>query len=172
MSLNRGEVLNCCSFNDVQNAMPQKIRSACLHDSRIDIYPIYIRFISTWMRPETDRAISEMHAFFSCLHCHRTDPICVTYEQKNQNWVTFNWQCKRGLRDWPWVKLLGCLQLHPSSSARCARQRRVTLTHTSRGGTKGLCAARRALAQKSLLGDETRRSKQRKENRRSFWGES
>ncbi len=23
-----------------------------------------------------------MHAFFSCLHCHRTDPICVTYEQK------------------------------------------------------------------------------------------
>ncbi len=23
-----------------------------------------------------------MHAFFSCLHCHRIDPICVTYEQK------------------------------------------------------------------------------------------
>ncbi len=23
-----------------------------------------------------------MHASFSCLHCHRTDLICVTYEQK------------------------------------------------------------------------------------------
>ncbi len=23
-----------------------------------------------------------MHAFFSCLHCYRTDPICVTYKQK------------------------------------------------------------------------------------------
>ncbi len=23
-----------------------------------------------------------MLAFFSCLHCHRTDPICLTYEQK------------------------------------------------------------------------------------------
>ncbi len=29
------------SFNDVQNAMLQKIRSACLHDSRIGTYPIY-----------------------------------------------------------------------------------------------------------------------------------
>ncbi len=36
------------SFNDVQNAMPQKIRSACLHDSRIGTYPIYILFISTY----------------------------------------------------------------------------------------------------------------------------
>ncbi len=36
------------SFNDVQNAMPQKIRSACLHDSCIGTYPIYIRFISTY----------------------------------------------------------------------------------------------------------------------------
>ncbi len=36
------------SFNDVQNAMPQKIRSACLHDSRIGTYTIYIRFISTY----------------------------------------------------------------------------------------------------------------------------
>ncbi len=36
------------SFNDVQNAMPQKIRSACLHDSRIGTYPINIRFISTY----------------------------------------------------------------------------------------------------------------------------
>ncbi len=36
------------SFNDVQNAMPQKIRSACLHDSRTGTYPIYIRFISTY----------------------------------------------------------------------------------------------------------------------------
>ncbi len=43
------------------------------------------------MRPETDLAISECMRFFSCLHCHRTDPICVTYEQKkkNWNWVTF-----------------------------------------------------------------------------------
>ncbi len=40
-----------------------------------------------------------MYEFFSCLHCHRTDPICVTYEQKNRNWVTFNWQCKRGQRN-------------------------------------------------------------------------
>ncbi len=36
------------SFNDVQKAMPQKIRSACLHDSHIGTYPIYIRFISTY----------------------------------------------------------------------------------------------------------------------------
>ncbi len=70
------------SFNDVQNAMPQKIRSACLHDSAL----AHIRFISdlfphmneAWIRSRYIR----MHAFFSCLHCHRTDPICVTYEQK------------------------------------------------------------------------------------------
>ncbi len=44
-----------------------------------------------WIRSRYIR----MHAFFSCLHCHRTDPICVTYEQKSEL-VTFNWQCKRG----------------------------------------------------------------------------
>ncbi len=53
------------SFNDVQNEMPQKIRSACLHDSGIGTYPIYIRFISTYkMRPESDLAISECMRFF------------------------------------------------------------------------------------------------------------
>ncbi len=49
------------SFNDVQNAMPQKIRSACLHDSRIGTYPIYFHIR---MRPESDLAISECMRFF------------------------------------------------------------------------------------------------------------
>ncbi len=49
------------SFNDVQHAMPQKIRSTCLHDSRIGTYPIYFHI---WMRPESDLAISECMRFF------------------------------------------------------------------------------------------------------------
>ncbi len=31
------------------------------------------------MRPKSDLAISECMRFFSCLHCHRTDPIYVTW---------------------------------------------------------------------------------------------
>ncbi len=92
-SLNRGEVPNCCSFNDVQNAMPQKIWSV---------------------------SISECMRFFSCLHCHRTDPICVTYEQKNRNWVTFNWQCKRGL----------CHVTHKSKEV-CSTWRPISAWHQS-----------------------------------------
>ncbi len=59
--------------------MPQNIQSACFQDSRIGTYLIYIRFISTCMRPETDLEISEC-MFFFCLHYHITDPICITYE--------------------------------------------------------------------------------------------
>lgn len=40
------------------------------------------------------------YIFFSLfqLHGHRTQLICVTHEQKNQNWVTFNWRCKQALK--------------------------------------------------------------------------
>ncbi len=69
--------------------MPQKIRSACLHDSRT--YPIYIRFFPHMNEASNRSRYIRMHVFFfSYLHCHRTDPVCVTYEQKGRNWVTFN----------------------------------------------------------------------------------
>ncbi len=78
--------------------MPQKIRSACLQDSRIGTYLLYIWFTSTYMNEAWNRSQNIwMHEFFPCLHCHRTRPICATHEQKHWNWVTFNWQCKRGL---------------------------------------------------------------------------
>ncbi len=62
------------SFNDVQNAMPQKIRSACLHESHRHISDLFPHMNEAWIRSRYIR----MYAFFSCLHCHRTDPICVT----------------------------------------------------------------------------------------------
>ncbi len=68
MSLNCGDVLNCHSFNEVQNARPQIIRSAVLRDSRIGTYQLYFHI---WMRPESDLEISECMHFF-CLHDHRT----------------------------------------------------------------------------------------------------
>ncbi len=50
--------------------MPQKIPSACLHDSRIDTYDLYLIYFHIWMRPRTDLEISEMHAFFSTVIEH------------------------------------------------------------------------------------------------------
>ncbi len=77
MSLNCGEVLNCHSFNEVQNTWPQIIRSAVLRDSRIGTYLIYFHI---WMRPESDLEISECMHFF-CLHDHRTCVLtCVGIE--------------------------------------------------------------------------------------------
>ncbi len=35
--------------------------------------------------------------FFSCLHSRGSYPICVTWEEKNRNWVTWTMQCKCSL---------------------------------------------------------------------------
>ncbi len=83
------------SSTDVQKAMPQKIRSACLHDSRIGTYPIYFHI---WMRPESDLAISEYMRFFPVYTVIEQIHLCHIWA-KNRNWVTFNWQCKRGFRE-------------------------------------------------------------------------
>ncbi len=61
-SLNR--VSNCCSFNDVQNAMPQKSWSACLHGSHIGTSGLYRIIFHIWRRPETDLEISECTLLF------------------------------------------------------------------------------------------------------------
>ncbi len=81
-SLNRGEVPNC------QVLMMYRMR--CLRKSDLPVYMTvalaHIRFISDLFPHMNEARIRSryirMHAFFPCLHCHRTDPICVTYEQK------------------------------------------------------------------------------------------
>ncbi len=77
-------------------------RTRCLRKSDLPVYMTvalaHIRFISDLFPHMNEARIRSryirMHAFFSRLHCHRTDPICVTYEQKIGigshfvNWVT------------------------------------------------------------------------------------
>ncbi len=82
------------SFNDVQNAMPQKIRSACLHDSLIGTYPIYIRFISTYeWGPNQISLYPNACVFFLFTLSYNRSDLCHIWA-KNRNWVTFIWQCK------------------------------------------------------------------------------
>ncbi len=66
------------SFNDVQNAMPQKIRSACLHESHRHISDLSPHMNEARIRSRYIR----MHAFYPCSRRHRTYPIRVTYEHK------------------------------------------------------------------------------------------
>lgn len=55
-------------------------------------YPVYFH---KWMRPETNRTISES-VLYSCLHVRGSYPICATWGEKNCNQVTSNGQCKWG----------------------------------------------------------------------------
>ncbi len=57
------------------------------------------RCFHIWMRPETDLRISESMRFFSWLHGRGPFPICATWEEINQIWVTWTMQCKCGLSD-------------------------------------------------------------------------
>ncbi len=96
-SLNHGEVPNC------QVLMTYRMR--CLRKSDLPVYMTvalaHIRFISDLFPHMNEAWIRSryiwMHAFFFLftLSQNRSD-LCHIWA-KNRNWVTFNWQCKRGL---------------------------------------------------------------------------
>ena len=76
--------------------MPQKIRSACLLDSRIGTYPIYIRFISTyeWGLKPISKYLNACVFFpvYTVIEHIRS----VSHEQKIR--IGLHFTCKRGLR--------------------------------------------------------------------------
>ncbi len=123
-------------------------RTRCLRKSDLPVYMTvalaHIRFISDlfhiWMRPESDLAISECMRFFSRLHCHRTDPICVTYEQKIGigshfvNWVTktANLSCGIKMQNGHMLKKSTITSQTAETHGACGKPFRPSLTTSPR----------------------------------------
>lgn len=86
MSLNCCEVLNCCSFNDV-NARSQKSLftpwQPCWHI--FDVYLIYFYVNQIYIRPETDLKISEC-IFFILFYCICLNGLTTNLVSKPNKW--------------------------------------------------------------------------------------